>query len=159
VPQEKITFAQFHDTVEVAHQAYVQDLYTYLIDSGCKIAFDEKKNGYLASIKVGKPPRALANFLFRKSELLVRIYGENIDAYTDFLQTLPAEMVESIVNSGICGRLVNNTCSPKCTGYDFMIDGKHMQKCRYNCFEFLVTDTAKPFIRAFIEHELGQRSV
>ena len=156
--QEKISFEQFFEAVEADNKPFVQDLHTYLIDNGCKVAFEEKKNGlFLVSYKFGKPQRVIINFVFRKKGMLTRIYGERIAGYPDFLNTLPAEMVNSIEGAGVCKRLVHNTCSPKCTGYDFMIGGKHYQKCRYNCFEFLMTDASKPYIKSFIEHELKAR--
>lgn len=153
-----IDFAQFSEAVPTEHLPFVQQLHGYMLDAGCKITFEEKKSGYLASIKFGKPPRALANFLFRKPGMLVRIYGENIGGYLDFLNSLPAEMVSSIQGAGICKRLVHNTCSPKCTGYDFKIGNEHFQKCRYNCFEFLVNDQNNLYIKTFLEHELNERT-
>ena len=156
--QEKISFEQFLEAVEVNYRPFIEDLHNYLLESGCKVAIEEKKSGFLASYKYGKPPRAILNLLFRKQGMLVRIYGEKIGGYPDFLNTLPAEMVKSIEKAGICKRLVDNTCSPKCTGYDFTIGGERFQKCRYNCFEFLVTDESNSYIKSFIRHELGQRA-
>ncbi|MCL2547386.1 MAG: hypothetical protein FWE06_09455 [Oscillospiraceae bacterium] len=157
--QEKIGFEQFLDAVDADNQAFIQELHTGLIDSGCKATFEEKKSGYLASYKYGKPPRAVANVLFRKKGVLVRIYGEHIGQYPEFLQTLPEEMVQSIESAGICKRLVHNTCSPKCAGYDFVIGNERYQKCRYNCFEFLVTDISKSCITSFVEREIQTRAV
>ena len=154
----KITFEQFFETVGADNKLFVEDLHYYMLDKGCKVAFEEKKSGYLASYKVGKPPKALLNFVFRKDGMIARIYGERISGYPDFLNTLPAEMVEHIAKAGICKRLVHNTCSPKCTGYDFMIAGEHYQKCRYNCFEFLMTNESRPYIKSFVEQELKERS-
>jgi len=155
--KEKITFEQFFQSVEADNQPFVHELHKYLIDNGCKVAFEEKKIGFLASYKYGKPPKSVINFVFRKHGMLTRIYGENISGYPDFLNSLPAEMVKSIASAGACGRLVNNTCSTKCTGYDFKIADEHYQKCRYNCFEFLITSDSNPYIKSFIEHELKQR--
>ena len=155
--KEKISFEQFIETVDADNKPFVEDLHSYLLASGCKVAFEEKKSGFLASYKFGKPPKALFNFAFRKNGMLARIYGERISGYPGFLNTMPAEMVQSIENAGECKRLVHNTCSPKCTGYDFMIGDQHFQKCRYNCFEFLMTGQSNPYIKAFIEHELKER--
>jgi len=157
MPKEKITFEQFFKAVDVNNQPFVHELHKHLMDNDCKVTFEEKKIGYLASYKYGKPPRAVMNFLFRKHGMLVRIYGERISGYPDFLESLPPEMVDAIRKGGTCGRLAENTCSMKCTGYDFMIKGEHFQKCRYNCFEFLITDGNNPFIKAFVEHELAER--
>ena len=155
--KEKISFEQFIEAVDTDNKPFVVDLHNYLLDSGCKVTFEEKKSGFLASYKFGKPPKALLNFVFRKNGMLARIYGERISGYPDFLNTMPAEMVEHIEKAGECKRLVHNTCSPKCTGYDFMIGDQHFQKCRYNCFEFLLTGGSKPYIKEFIAHELKER--
>jgi len=156
--QEKISFEQFTEAVDADNRQFVQDLHNYLLDNGCKVTFEEKKSGYLASYKYGKPPRVIMNFVFRKQGMLTRIYGEKIGGYPDFLNTLPKEMVQSIESAGICKRLVNNTCSPKCSGYDFMIGNEHFQKCRYSCFEFLMTGESNPYIKSFVEHELKERT-
>lgn len=155
--KEKITFNQFLEAVEATHQTFIESLHNYLLEQGCKVTFEEKKSGYLASFKYGKPPKSVLNFLFRKNGMLIRIYGENVNKYEDFLNTLPGEMVESIAKSGDCKRITNNTCSPKCTGYDFMIDDNRFQKCRYNCFELLVSEQNNPYIESFIKHELTER--
>ncbi|MCL2400988.1 MAG: hypothetical protein FWC91_14760 [Defluviitaleaceae bacterium] len=155
--KEKISFEQFFESVEAGNKPFVQDLHSYLLENGCKVTFEEKKNGYLASYKYGKPPKAVANFVFRKEGMITRIYGERISAYPDFLNTLPKEMVQHIEGAGVCKRIVDNTCGLKCNGYDFMIGDSHFQKCRYNCFEFLMTDESKPYIKTFAEHEIKER--
>ena len=155
--QEKITFEQFIEAVDTDNKPFVQDLHNYLLENGCKVAFEEKKSGYLASYKYGKPPKALLNFVFRKGGMLTRIYGERISGYPDFLNSLPTEMIEHLQKAGDCKRLVSNTCSPKCSGYDFMIDDEHFQKCRYNCFEFLLTEVSRQYIKTFVEQELKER--
>ena len=154
---EKLSFEQFLEAVDVNYQEFVQNLHNYLTENNCKVTIEEKKSGFLASYKYGKPPRAMANFLFRKAGMLVRIYGENIGEYNAFLNTLPPEMVKSIDGSGECKRLTQNMCSPKCSGYDFTIGSERFQKCRYNCFEFLVTDESIPFIKSFVENEISSR--
>ena len=156
--KEKITFEQFLGSVDAEHQPFVEDLHNYLLDSGCKVTFEEKKSGYLASFKCGKPPRALANFVFRKNGMLVRIYGEHTGGYGDFLNTLPAEMVKSIESASLCKQLDHGGCSAKCRGYDFTIGSDRFQKCRYDCFEFLVTGESGAFIKSFLENELRERA-
>jgi len=156
--QEKIIFEQFIEAVDADNKPFIQELHNYLMDNDCKVTFEEKKSGYLASYKYGKPPRAIMNFVFRKQGMITRIYGERISGYPDFLNTLPPEMIESIAKASECKRLIHNTCSPKCSGYDFTIGGKRFQKCRYDCFELLMTAESKPYIRSFAEHELKERA-
>lgn len=154
---EKVIFEQFILAVQQEYRGFVEDLHTRLLESGCKVNFEEKKNGFLASYKIGKPPRAFLNFLFRKRGMFVRIYGENASKYSDFLSTLPSEMLKNIEDSGVCKRLVHNTCSPKCAGYDFLIGDLHFRKCKYGCFEFLATEENIPHIKDFVQHELSTR--
>ena len=156
--QPKIIFEQFIEAVDEDNKSFVEDLHAFMLEKGCKVAFEEKKSGFLASYKFGKPPRALMNFLFRKQGMLTRIYGENVNSYPDFLNSLPKEMVASVEKSGTCKRITQGTCSPKCIGYDFMIGQSHFQKCRYSCFEFLMTNESNHFIKEFVEREIAERS-
>ncbi|MCL2363757.1 MAG: hypothetical protein FWC71_03735 [Defluviitaleaceae bacterium] len=157
MPKEKITYEQFFAVVDPHNQPFVQAIHDQLAQAGCKIAFEPKAIGFMASYKYGKPPKAFLNFVFRKHGMLARIYGECIAQYPEFLQSLPPEMTASIHKAGDCARLINDGCSPKCTGYDFHIGDTHFQKCRYSCFEFLVSPESKPYIQKFIELELKQR--
>ena len=134
---------------------FMMDLHQYMLANQCKVKFEEKKTSLLGSYKY--KTKSVINVLQKKQGLLVRIYGENIGSYPAFLHTLPAPMVAHLETAGECKRITQNTCSPKCTGYDFMVNDQHFQKCRYNCFEFLVTDVTRPFIRQFVENELGAR--
>ena len=155
--QEKIGFEQFIQAVDEDNKSFVENLHAYMLEKGCKVTFEEKKNGYLASYKHGKPPKAAMNFLFKKQGMLTRIYGEHISSYPDFLNSLPNEMIASVEKSGECKRITQNKCSPKCIGYDFKIGVSHFQKCRYSCFEFLMTNESNPFIKEFVEREIEER--
>ena len=160
--QEKFSYEQFLAAVLDEHDhAFVQDLHNYLLENGCKATFEEKKTGLLSSHKHTKTKKSVLNLLLKKHGLLVRIYGENIDKYPDFLDTLSQEMVQSIDGAGVCKRLGGgeSKCVAKCSGYDFKIGDAHFQRCRYNCFEFLVTPESAPYIRQFVENELSERNV
>ena len=156
--QEKLSFDQFVLTMDASCFAFVQDLHNYMLENGCKATFEEKKTGLLGSYKHTKTKKSVINVLLKKRGLLVRIYGENVGAYPDFFNTMPDEMVQSIDGAGDCKRLVNNTCSTKCSGYDVTIGENRYQKCRYNAFEFLVTKESGPFIKSFVEHEIKERT-
>jgi len=156
--QIKIEYNQFLESAPANHHAFMQDLHDYLLENGCKPTYEEKKSGLLGSYKHTKSKKVVINPLLKKQGLFIRIYGENISEYPGFLNTLPTEMIQSIDKSGECTRLTQNKCSPKCKGYDFTIEEAHFQKCRYNCFEFLVTEESKPYIKAFVEHEVRERT-
>ena len=156
--QAKLSFDDFIKGLNADDLAFVHDLHGYMLNNGCKSTFEEKKTGLLGSYKHTKSKKSDLNLLLKKHGLLVRIYGENIGEYSDFLNTLPREMVQSIEGAGICKRLVSNGCSPKCLGYDFTIGSAHFQKCRYNCFEFPVNKESSPYIRTFVENETKARA-
>jgi len=153
----KISFEHFYDATDKDNRKFVLELHDYMLNNGCKGTFEEKKTGLLASYKHNK--KSVINVLLKSRGLIVRIYGEHLAGYRDFLNTLPEEMVKSIQKASKCKRLVFNTCSPKCTGYDFIINDEHFQNCRYNCFEFLVTDNSALFIKAFIDNEIKERKI
>ena len=155
--QKKLSYDQFVEAVNPTNHPFVQALNSYLQDNGCKATYEAKKTGLLGSYKHTKTKKSIINLLQKDRGLLVRIYGENSGKYLDFLNTLPDAMVQEIDSAGDCGRLVSNTCSPKCSGYDVVIKDKRYQKCRYSGFEFLVTDETGPYIRSFVEHEVNGR--
>jgi len=156
--QEKLSFEQFLEAVDISQRAFIHDVHNYLTDNGCKEKVEEKKSGFFASYKHVKSKRAIVNFLFRKKGLIVRIYGENADKYLDFLNTLPGEMVQSIEGASICKQLVYGTCSPKCRGYDVTIKGNRFQRCRYGAFQFVVSNENNPYIKLFVENEVNERN-
>jgi hypothetical protein len=149
---------QFTEGMDKNTYAFVQDLHNYLQDNGCKATFEEKKTSLLGSYKHTKTKRSIINLLRKERGLFVRIYGENISGYSGFLNTLPEEMFLEIKNAHICGRLAYNKCSPRCSGYDFTIANEHFQKCRYGCFEFLLTEKSAAHIKAFVENETKARA-
>jgi len=112
------------------------------------------KTAVLFHIRTGKS--GLANFVFRKSGLVIRVYGDYVHKYNDYLETLPIGMVKGIEKAPVCKRLIDITkCNSKCRmGYEFTLKGNHHQKCQYNCFMFPVNDENIPFIREFLEREL-----
>jgi len=156
--QEKIDFERFLEGIDIDDREYIKQLNEHMLNDGCKATYEAKKSGLLGIYKHSKTKKSVINVLLKKQGLLVRIYAENNRAYPEFLETLTDEMVLEIEKTGDCGRLYNNSCSMKCTGYDFVIKGKRYQKCRYGCFTFLVTDDSKPYIRAFAENELKERN-
>jgi len=158
MPKETITFEQFLSTVDSNYQGFIQELHNYLLDNDCKPVFEQKSNGYFVSYKEGKPQKSIVNFLFRKKGLIVRVYGENVGEYLDFLETLPDEMTKAIEKAPICKRFTDPTvCNSKCIGYDFNLKGSHFQKCKIGCFMFFVNDGNNPYIKEFVENEMTRR--
>lgn len=84
--------------------------------------------------------------MFRKKGLIARIYAGHIAQYMEILDTLPDSMVRSIQKAPICKRLVEpSTCNQKCSmGYDFILQGERLQRCRNSAFMFLLDKESRP---------------
>ena len=156
--KKDLKFEDFLMDVDPAYHIFVTQTHDLLLENGCSIKMDLAKNGYLVSYS-DRNKRVLLNFVFRKSGLITRIYGDNVNGYNDFLETLPGEMVKAIEKAPVCKRLIDITkCNSKCRmGYDFTLKDTQYQKCQYNCFMFLVTDENVPFISKFLTKELKAR--
>lgn len=153
---KKITFDDFIVTVPVENQEFVKALHDQLLDLGCKIEIKSARSGYVVSYLYHK--KTVANYVFRKKGMLVRIYGVHVSDYEDVLETLPDEMVHGIQTAPVCKRLVDpNDCNPRCSrGYDFWLKGEHYQKCRNGAFMFLVCPQNNPFIQSLLISEVEE---
>ena len=156
--KKNLSFDNFLFDVNPAYHGFVNLTNKYLLDNGCVRKIDLAKNGYLVSYS-DKNKRVILNFVFRKSGLVVRIYGDAVNRYIDFIETLPDEMLKAISKAPVCKRMIDMTkCNPRCRmGYDFILDGIRYQKCQYNCFMFPVNDISVGFISDFIKNELTAR--
>lgn len=152
-----LNFDAFLASVDPSLVEFVAALHRDLTEAGCKIEVKEAKSGYLVSYLYNK--KALANYVFRKKGMMVRIYGNHIFTYGALLDTLPPEMVSAIQGAPECKRLLRpDDCNPKCAmGYDFILQGQRHQKCRNGAFFFLLCEAHKPYIEAFLKQELAAR--
>lgn len=154
MPDMELSFEGFLQNVNPLHQEFVTQIHDVMLQNGCKLKLQLAKSGYVVSYSHGKDKRVILNFVFRKSGLVARIYGDYADRYMDFLETLPDKMIKSIEKAPAC-----KLCNPRCMkGYVFSVKGTQHQKCRYNCFLFAVDDESIPFIKTFLEHEIKERS-
>lgn len=155
--ETELSFEGFLTAVDPDYREFAGKIHSFLLDAGCKLKLQTAKNGeYIVSYQHVKSKRVIFNFVFRKTGLVTRIYGDNINRYADFLETLPEKMVKSIEKSSSECKLCNAKC-PK--GYVFSIRGKQYNRCRYNCFMFPVDGESIPFILDFIENEAKNRNV
>jgi len=160
MPVDGLVFEDFLIYVEPYNQDFVRETHENMLQNGCKFKLATAKNGYVASYQHVKSKLVVMNFVFRKTGLIVRIYGDNVGKYTDFLESLPEGMKKSIVKAPSCKRFLNPPkCNSKCGGNVFLLGGTQHQKCRYNCFMFPVDEESMPPIRRFLEHELTCRNV
>lgn len=152
--KHKLGFAEFLAAVDSDNQPVVTTLHEAFLAHGCKIEVKEAKSGYVVSYVLHK--KTVANFVFRKSGLLIRIYANHVQSYMDFLNTLPDAMVQAIETASICKRLIDpDDCNSKCAmGYDFLLRGNRLQKCRNSAFFFPLCRENNVFIQAFVVKEL-----
>lgn len=151
---KKVDFEDFIGTVTTENQDFIKDLNSKLMELGCKLEIKSAKSGYVVSYSFNK--KAVANYVFRKKGMLVRIYGAHAYQYEKLLETLPDEMLHAVQAAPICKRMADpNACNPKCTmGYDFWLKGENYQKCKNSAFMFLVCPQNNPYIQSLLLKEV-----
>jgi len=152
-----IRFEDFLMEAEPSNLDFILELHDYLLQNGCDVKIQAAKSGYVVSYSHSK--KVIANYVFRKKGLIIRIYGDHVGEYSEFLGSLPDEMAESIEKAPVCRRLVDPLkCNSRCPmGYAFTLRGTPYQKRRYGSFMFLVDDNSSSYIKAFLENELRER--
>lgn len=151
---EKYTFQDFLAAVDGENQKYVSALHDELTELGCSIEVKLAKSGYVVSYSLNK--KTVANYVFRKKGLIARIYAGHIAEYMEILDTLPDAMVGAIQKAPICKRLVDpSACNQRCSmGYDFVLKGERLQRCRNSAFMFLLDEETRPYVRSLLLHEV-----
>lgn len=153
--RETHTFQDFLTSVDGANQKFVGELHDELTGLGCKIDVKSAKSGYVVSYSLNK--KTVANYVFRKKGLIARIYAGHVAQYMEVLDTLPDSMVRSIQEAPVCKRLVNPAaCNQRCPmGYDFVLKGERLQRCRNNAFMFLLDEESRPYVKSLLLHEVN----
>lgn len=156
----ELSFEDFITIVDSQYTDFVSDINQFLLNSGCKLKIQPAKNGYVVSYVHTASKKTVANFVFRKKGLILRLYADHVKNYMNLLENLPKDMKQSIAKSSDCKRLLNpSSCNDKCTmGYSFILEDKMQQKCRYNCFMLLLSKEANPIIRQMLEREIALRT-
>lgn len=151
----KIEFEEFLQSVEEHERGFVGELHEFLSENGCKCDIKESKSGFVVSYIRDK--KTLMNYGQRKTGTKARIYAANVGSYQELLNTLPKKLKADIVKAAPCKRLLDpSACNPKCSmGYTFEMDGELYKKCRSTAFMFALSEENDPFIRKFLEKELG----
>ena len=155
--KEKISFKDFLSTVVLEHQTTVEDLHNKLIELGCDLVIKEAKSGYVASYQLEK--KTVMNWVFRKSGIMARIYGDNVGKYEDIIASLPAEMQKKMIASRDCKRLIDPTaCSATCVkGFIYDLNGNIQKKCRNDGMFFLLTSGIAGYINKLVCAEVVAR--
>lgn len=147
-------FNEFLETVEESSRGFVAELNEFLLANECKCVIKEAKSGPVVTYLHDK--KTLLNFVHRKSGTQARIYAAHAGEYGDFLDTLPEKVKNKTKKSSDCRKLTGTGDDPKCSGgYEFTMDGEVYQKCRNNAFLIPLSEENNPFIRKFLEKELG----
>ncbi len=157
MPQEKTSFTEFLSAIAPEHQAFAQKLNDKLIEMGCKLVIKEAKSGCAASYQLNK--KTVMNWVFRKSGVMARIYGDNAGKYESVIASLPVGMQEKMTTSRDCKRLLDpDACSDTCVkGFVYTLHGDTHKKCRNDGMLFLLTnETAQP-IAALVCAEVAAR--
>ena len=153
-----MTDKNYDDFLEItgASKNLVEDINDFLLNSGCKRESKTAKSGFTVSYLFQNTKKTLATFVCRKTGIKIRIFPQRLNEYVEFLDTLPVKMKKEIVKASVCKRLVNpDDCNPKCVmGYDFIMDKKRYQRCRYMAFMPSVNEESIPYIKKFLQNEL-----
>lgn len=155
--KEKDSFNEFLSTVAPQHQAFVEKLNNKLIEQGCDLVIKVAKSGYTASYQLAK--KTVMNWVFRKSGVMARIYGDNAGEYEDIIASLPADMQKKMTASRDCKRLIDpNACSPTCVkGFVYALNGEGYKKCRNDGMFFLLTTETAEYIAQLVCAEVAVR--
>lgn len=155
--KEKAAFQEFLSAVAPEHQAFVEKLNDKLVELGCNLVIKEAKSGYVASYQLEK--KTVMNWVFRKTGLLARIYGDNAAKYEDIIAALPADMQEKMTSSRNCKRLLDpSACSDTCVkGFVYELNGETYKKCRNDGMFFLLTKETAEHIAELICAEVAVR--
>lgn len=69
-------YEAFLTRVEPEHRAFAAELHELFVNNGCTVEIKPTSSGFLVSYKFASTKKAVANFVFRKSGLLLRLYAD-----------------------------------------------------------------------------------
>lgn len=151
-----ITFDDFLMTVPEENTKWVLDIDEELKALGCTISIKDAKSGYVVSYQYDK--KTVMNWVFRKTGMLARIYGNSAGKYEDLIAALPEEMQKKMKNSRDCKKLNGGVCSPTCVGgMVFNLDAETFKKCRLDGMQFKLEEDNFPHIKDLVVAEVKAR--
>lgn len=156
--KNQATYEDFLRDVGPGQRPDVDMIYAFLTEKGCTVRVEHAKSGYVASF-VTPEGKTLANFIFRKKGVVIRIYGDHVGQYESLLEEMPADMQKTITKAGLCRRLHDpSKCNARCPmGNVFTLAGETHKKCRYNNFLFLLGPETSPYVEKMLAHEWAAR--
>lgn len=158
---EKLTFEDFKKNLDPWSESFIMTLHEELRQKGYNTEIKPAAQGPVASYLTPKTKHTVFNYVFRKSGIQVRIYGDKASEYQEFFETLPGTLISMIDKAPDCKRYINlNACNQRCSmGCNITVNGKTFKKCRYGAFMFPLNPETAPYIKMFIEKEVSQRQI
>ncbi len=152
-----IDFNDFFQAVPEENRTFVAALHNRLLEHGCTASFKEAKSGYTVSYQWNK--KTVMNWVFRKTGMWARIYGDNVRRYEAEIAALPIDMQKKMTDSRDCKRLLDPTaCSDTCVmGFVYSLGGNTYKKCRNDGMLFLLSNETAPYIQNLVCAEVETR--
>lgn len=152
-----IGFEEFLQAVPDGQKPFVAQLNAEMLAAGCQTEIKQAKMGYVLAYKWEK--KSVFNWVFRKTGMQARIYGDAIGKNGARFASLPASMQKKMMAAPDCKRLMNpEACSPTCVqGYAYTLAGQQHQKCRNGGMLFPLTEETAPHIAALLGEEIAAR--
>ena len=153
----KTSFNEFLLAVAPERRVFVEKLNDKLLEQGCELVIKEVKSGYTATYQLEK--KTVMNWVFRKTGIWARIYGDNAGRYEEVIAALPADMQKKMTASRDCKRLIDpNACSNTCVkGFVYSLHGDTYKKCRNDGMFFLLTNETAEHIAELVCAEVTAR--
>ena len=151
-----IPFGDFVQAAGDKHFNFITTLHNFMAENECTVDIKQAASGHVVSYIHTPSKRTVANYVFRKKGLMIRIYADNIASYMEILSSWPVAMKDTIKKAGVCKRFINpEACNGRCLmGFDFILDGERQQKCRNSGFMFLLDEETKSHVKKMIEREV-----
>ena len=150
---ETCTYDDFLVTVEKDNQELVRELHEELTKLGCRAEIRQAKSGFVVSYLKNK--KTILNYVFRKKGLMARIYPNHMADYMEVFDDIPEGVAKTIQDAPVCKRMLDPAaCNSRCPmGYDFVLKGQRLQKCRSSAFLFLLSEENRAFVKTLLLNE------
>ena len=142
---ETCTYDDFLVTVEKDNQELVRELHEELTKLGCRAEIRQAKSGFVVSYLKNK--KTILNYVFRKKGLMARIYPNHMADYMEVFDDIPEGVAKAIQDAPVCKRMLGPM------GYDFVLKGQRLQKCRSSAFLFLLSEENRAFVKTLLLNE------
>ncbi len=79
-------YCLFLESVDEHNREFVNQLNEIFLENGYSCDIKTAKNGYMVSYISKKPKRTIANFVFRKTSMKIRIYATHVSLLSSYLR-------------------------------------------------------------------------